>query len=80
MASLAEYCSLWPSAGGQAFYTQMVAPESCRRFLSYVVGYCVLVCEVSVAAGCALNSANILTTFVEIVHPNIVWEVCSQTR
>lgn len=23
MASLAEYCSLWPSAGGQSFYTQV---------------------------------------------------------
>jgi hypothetical protein len=23
MASLAEYCSLWPTAGGQQFYTQV---------------------------------------------------------
>ena len=53
----------------------MVAPASCRRFLSYVVGYCVLVCEVSVAAGCALNSADILATFVEITHPNVNWKV-----
>ncbi|KAJ9646171.1 hypothetical protein H2204_000834 [Knufia peltigerae] len=74
MASLAEYCSLWPNAGGQAFYTQMVAPEKYRRFLSYTVSYCVLVCEVSVAAGCALNSANIVNTFVDITHPNIEWK------
>ena len=23
MASLAEYCSIWPTAGGQQFYTQV---------------------------------------------------------
>jgi choline transport protein len=45
MASLAEYCSLWPTAGGQKFYTQVVAPEKYRRFLSYLVGWCVLVGE-----------------------------------
>lgn len=53
----------------------MVAPEKYRRFLSYTVSYCVLVCEVSVAAGCALNSANIATSFVEITHPDIEWKV-----
>ena len=54
---------------------QMVASAWCRRFLSYVVGYCVLVGEVSVAAGCALNSADIVATFVEITHPSINWKV-----
>ena len=54
---------------------QMVAPEKYRRFLSYAVGYCVLVCEISVAAGCALNSANITATFVAITHPNVDWQV-----
>jgi len=28
MASLAEYCSLWPTAGGQQFYTQVNLPGS----------------------------------------------------
>lgn len=27
MASLAEYYSLWPSAGGQQFYTQVSIPR-----------------------------------------------------
>ena len=53
----------------------MVAPEKYRRFLSYAVGYCVLVCEISVAAGCALNSANIAATFVAITHPDVDWKV-----
>ena len=53
----------------------MVAPEKYRRFLSYAVGYCVLVCEISVAAGCALNSASIVATFVAITHPQVDWKV-----
>jgi choline transport protein len=54
----------------------VVAPESCNRFLSYVVGWCVLLGELSVTAGCALNSADIVGTFIEIVHPDFVLKVC----
>ncbi|KAH0843545.1 hypothetical protein AYO21_10590 [Fonsecaea monophora] len=74
MASLAEYCSIWPTAGGQQFYTQVVAPESSRRFLSYLVGWCVLVGEISTASSCALNSAEIVAALVEIIHPNVDWK------
>lgn len=31
MASLAEYCSIWPTAGGQQFYTQVRARNFDRR-------------------------------------------------
>lgn len=55
----------------------MVAPERYRYFLSYTVGWCILLGEVSVAAGCALNSANIVGTFVQIVHPHLSWKACS---
>ncbi|GAB7355648.1 hypothetical protein MBLNU459_g6363t2 [Dothideomycetes sp. NU459] len=75
MASLAEYCALWPSAGGQQFYTQIVAPPSCRRFLSYVVGWTILVGEVTTTAACALNSAQITAAFLEVTHPDIIWKV-----
>lgn len=75
MASLAEYCSLWPTAGGQQFYTQVVAPEKYRRFLSYLVGWCVLVGEISTSTSCALNSADIVAAIVQITRPEIVWQV-----
>ncbi|KAF4436314.1 choline permease [Fusarium austroafricanum] len=38
MASLAEYCGIWPTAGGQQFYVQKLATQKYRPFLSYLVG------------------------------------------
>lgn len=75
MMSLAEYASIWPQAGGQQFFTQMVAPEKMRRFLSYVVGWAILVGEVSNSSSCAVNSAQILEAFIELTHPDIAWKV-----
>ena len=74
MASLAEYASLWPTAGGQQFYVQVVGPEKSRRFLSYLVGWCVLVGEISTSSSCALNSAEIVAALVEIIHPTVEWK------
>jgi len=80
MSSLAEYCSIWPTAGGQQFYTQIVAPEGARRFLSYLVGWCVLVGEISTSSSCALNSAQIVAALVKIIHPEVAWKVCGIAR
>ncbi|KAF2166521.1 hypothetical protein M409DRAFT_23159 [Zasmidium cellare ATCC 36951] len=74
MASLAEYAGIWPQAGGQQFLTQMVAPEKMRRFLSYVVGWAVLIGEISTSSSCAVNSAQILAAFIEVTHPDVVWK------
>ena len=54
---------------------QIVAPEKSRRFLSYLVGWCVLVGEISTASSCALNSAEIVAALVEIIHPEVDWKV-----
>ncbi|KAF2835840.1 amino acid transporter [Patellaria atrata CBS 101060] len=74
MTSLAEYCGIWPTAGGQQYYTQAVATPRVRPFLSYLVGWAVLVGEISTAASCALNSANIIQAFVEVTHPDYEWK------
>jgi hypothetical protein len=73
MASLAEYTSIWPTAGGQQYYTQAVARGRWRPFLSYVVGWAVLVGEISTSSSCAVNSAAIVASFVEITHPEVSW-------
>ncbi|RKL12983.1 hypothetical protein BFJ68_g7365 [Fusarium oxysporum] len=59
MSSLAELCSEWPYAGGQHI----------RRFLSYLVGWVVLLGEIATAAGCAMNSAQITAAIIELHHP-----------
>ncbi|KAI8658002.1 hypothetical protein NCS57_01180600 [Fusarium keratoplasticum] len=74
MASLAEYCGIWPTAGGQQFYVQRLATATYRPFLSYAVGWCLILAEVATGASCTLNSANIISTMVTIFHPNVDWQ------
>lgn len=80
MMSIAEYAALWPQAGGQQFFTQMVAPRKMKRFLSYVVGWCVLIGEISTSSSGALNSAQIVAAFVGITHPETTWRVGTNRR
>lgn len=74
MVSLAEFCSIWPTAGGQQYYTQALATGKFRPFLSYLVGWAVLVGEISTGSSCALNSSQVIASFVEITHPEFVWK------
>jgi Amino acid permease len=74
MASLAEYTSIWPTAGGQQYYTQAVSTGPWRPFLSYVVGWAVLVGEISTGSSCAVNNAAIVASFIEVTHPNVNWK------
>lgn len=73
MCSLAEYAGIWPTAGGQQYYAQAVSTSALRPFLSYLVGWAVIVGEISTGSSCAINSANIIQSFVEITHPDYVW-------
>ena len=75
MMSLAEYCTIWPTAGGQQYYTQAVATGKLRPILSYLVGWAVIVGEISTGSSCALNSAAIIASFVEVTHPEFMWHV-----
>lgn len=72
MLSLAEYTTIWPTAGGQQFYTQRLAPPRLAPFLSYVVRWATPIGNISTSAGCAANSALIAAAFVEITNPEVV--------
>lgn len=74
MMSLAKYCTIWPTAGGQQYYTQALASPKYRPLLSYLVGWAVLVGEISTGSSCALNSAQIIESFVNVTHPEYVWK------
>lgn len=73
MMSLAEYCTIWPTAGGQQYYTQAVSAEKFRPILSYLVGWAVMMGEISIGSSCGVNSAQIIGSFVEMTHPNFTW-------
>ncbi|OAL24488.1 hypothetical protein AYO20_10646 [Fonsecaea nubica] len=74
MMSLAEYCTIWPTAGGQQYYVQAVATGKLRPILSYLVGWAVIVGEISTGSSCAINSAQIIASFVEVTHPDFAWK------
>ena len=57
---------------GRRYYTQAVSTAALRPIPSYPVGYAGLVGEISTGASCALNSAQILQLFVEVIHPDYV--------
>jgi len=57
------------------YYTQAVATGKLRPILSYLVGWAVLVGEISTGSSCALNSAAIIASFVEVTHPDVIWQV-----
>lgn len=75
MASLAEYCGIWPTAGGQQFYVQVLASPKWRPLLSYLVGWALMTAEMSIGSSCAIQNANIIGSFIQTVHPDFVWTV-----
>ncbi|RTE83189.1 hypothetical protein BHE90_002274 [Fusarium euwallaceae] len=77
MSSLAELCSVWPYAGGQQAFTKYLAPQRIRRFLSYLVGWVVLLGEIATVCGCSMNSAQIIASVVSIHQPTFVPETWS---
>ena len=75
MTSLAEYCGLWPTAGGQQFYIQKLASDKWRPILSYLVGWTLLIAEITTAASCSLNAVDVTATFVTLLYPDFTWQV-----
>lgn len=73
MMSLAEYCTIWPTAGGQQYYTQALASEKLRPILSYLVGWAIMMGEISIGSSCGVNSAQIIASFVQLTYPDFNW-------
>ncbi|KAF5697570.1 choline permease, partial [Fusarium mundagurra] len=72
MAELHRVYNFWTR--GQQFYVQKLATEKFIPFLSYFVGWCLLLAETATGSSCALNTANIITTMVYIFHPDVPWK------
>lgn len=75
MACMAEFVGLWPTAGGQQYFVQVLANPRYRRLGSYLVGWFLMMAEMSIGSSGALNNANIITSFVSLLYPDVVWKV-----
>ncbi|PVH99940.1 choline transport protein [Periconia macrospinosa] len=59
-ATMGELASMAPTAGGQYHWTNMLAPKSCRKFLSYMIGWLTMIgWQAIVASGCFLCASLI---------------------
>ncbi|KAL8669399.1 MAG: hypothetical protein Q9168_006011 [Polycauliona sp. 1 TL-2023] len=61
---LGEMASLAPTSGGQYHWTFMLAPASCRKFLSYIMGWLVICGWQALVASSAYLCANLILTLV----------------
>ncbi|KAI4210815.1 MAG: hypothetical protein LQ349_009458, partial [Xanthoria aureola] len=66
---LGEMASLAPTSGGQYHWTYMLAPASCRKFLSYIMGWLVICGWQALVASSAYLSANLILTLVTMNNP-----------
>ncbi|KAL8752072.1 MAG: hypothetical protein Q9184_005860, partial [Pyrenodesmia sp. 2 TL-2023] len=66
---LAEMASLAPTSGGQYHWTYMLAPPSCRKFFSYIMGWLVICGWQALVASSAYLSANLILTLVTMNNP-----------
>ncbi|KAF2644023.1 choline transport protein [Massarina eburnea CBS 473.64] len=59
-STMGELASMAPTAGGQYHWVSMLAPKSCRKFLSYFIGWLTMIgWQAIVASGCYLSASLI---------------------
>lgn len=66
---LAEMASIAPTSGGQYHWTYMLAPASCQKFFSFIMGWLVICGWQALVASSAYLSANLILTLVTMNNP-----------
>ncbi|KAI4275921.1 MAG: hypothetical protein LQ337_002836 [Flavoplaca oasis] len=66
---LGEMASIAPTSGGQYHWTFMLAPVSCRKFFSYIMGWLVICGWQALVASSAYLSANLILALVTMNNP-----------
>lgn len=69
---LAEMASLCPIAGGQYFWTSILAPKGCQRFLSYITGWLTVIAWIAVVASGIISSGTLLQGLIILNYPGYV--------
>ncbi|KAF2178040.1 amino acid transporter [Zopfia rhizophila CBS 207.26] len=68
-ATIAELASMAPTAAGQYHWVAMLAPSSCRNFLSYITAWVTFSGWQAVAASAAYLIATIIQGIAALTHP-----------
>ncbi|KAJ3471635.1 hypothetical protein MRS44_001734 [Fusarium solani] len=72
--SLGELASALPHSGGQYYWVAVLAPPSCRRFLSYVTGIVGWAGAVCTCASVCLAVPTTIFAMVSLTHPDFEYK------
>lgn len=70
-ASLSELASAMPNSGGQYYWTHMLAPKKCGRFLSYMTGWFGYAGAIFACASVALSLGQACVGMWQLGHPEL---------
>ena len=73
--TMAELASMAPTAGGQYHWVWMLAPPSCRRFLSYIIGWLVICGWQAILAGGGYFGGALIVALIQLNHDDYVPEL-----
>lgn len=72
--TLGELTSAYPHAGGQYFWTAILAPERHRRFLSYMTAIISWASVICIGASGAAGATSITFALVSLTRPDFVYQ------
>lgn len=72
--SLGELSSALPHSGGQYYWVAVLAPQSCRRFCSYITGILGWAGAVCTSASVCLAIPTIIFSMASLYHPDFVYK------
>ena len=73
-ASLAEFLSAYPTAGGQYHWVAMIAPDSLKRGLSWITGWISLSGWVALVATNSSLASTLVINIISLMHPGYHFE------
>ncbi|KAL6722352.1 hypothetical protein ACLMJK_001459 [Lecanora helva] len=75
--TMGELASMAPTSGGQYHWASMLAPEFCKKFVSYIMGWLVICGWQAILAGSAYLGGNMVLALAALNHSNYspkLWE------
>lgn len=73
-ASLAEFLSAYPTAGGQYHWAAMIAPQSMKRGISWVTGWINLSGWVALVATNSSLASTLIINMISLMHGDYVYQ------
>ncbi|KAL8837001.1 MAG: hypothetical protein Q9170_002690 [Blastenia crenularia] len=67
---MGEMASMAPTSGGQYHWAAMLAPDFCKKFVSYIMGWLVICGWQAILAGSSYLGGNMIIALAQLNHPD----------